>query len=177
MSSSLIPAAPRHSPGLLSAVDTGKFRWIWKVIDYSTLALLTESYYLRGPLAATDIRPLNSKKTFSELKDNLKAWIDYLMLFEIDEKYLVQIVPIFFKICRKQGLIVSLLKSQSVLTDVSWCRIMIDSEGVLFYSKTISGLLLLSASSSRWTMSVCSRDELEIPNNFPFLMYSLSADV
>lgn len=47
---------------------------------------------------------------FSELKENIKAWIDELMIFATDEAHLLRLLRRFFLIFRQRRLILSLPK-------------------------------------------------------------------
>jgi len=80
------------------------------------------------------------EQCFAELRENFKAWLDDFMLFARDEQQMLQILRLFFEICRKRNLIVSLPKSDFYLQEVLWCGRLINKEGIKFNPKNLSGL-------------------------------------
>ncbi len=62
------------------------------------------------------------------------------MLYASDEGHLLQILRLFFEICRKRRFIVSLPKSDFFLNEVSCCGRLIDKGRVLFNPNNFSGL-------------------------------------
>lgn len=62
------------------------------------------------------------------------------MLYAKDESQLFRILRLFFEICRKHRLIISLSKSSFFLSEITWCGRIINAEGVRFNPKNIAGL-------------------------------------
>lgn len=77
---------------------------------------------------------------FTELRENFKAWIDDFVIFATDEDHLLRFFRRLFEICRTRRLVVSLPKPYFFLTEASWCGRIIDSDGVRFNPKNLSGL-------------------------------------
>ncbi len=70
----------------------------------------------------------------------MKAWLDDFCLHQKDEAGLLEVLEIFMKICREKGLKISALKSVLFATCLRWCGRIIDSNGVKFDPRQMSGL-------------------------------------
>ena len=77
---------------------------------------------------------------FNKLRQNFKAWLDDFILFATDEEYLLRMLHRLFELCRARRLVVSLPKSKFFLREATWCGRIIDSRGVRFNPKNLSGL-------------------------------------
>lgn len=78
---------------------------------------------------------------FTEIREMLKAWLDDFVLHCRTEEDLLDTLVIFFRVCRQSNLKVSIRKSKFFLRRVRWCGRIIDSEGVQFDPRNLSGLL------------------------------------
>ncbi len=81
--------------------------------------------------------PSKVEPLFTELRNELKAWLDDFMLHNTSEAGLVAGLRVMFKICREKNLKFGIAKSHLYILQVHWCG---SGEGVKFDPRNISGL-------------------------------------
>ena len=77
---------------------------------------------------------------FTNIREHIKAWLDDFVLHCRTEEDLLDTLLKFFIICREANLKISIRKSQFFLQRVRWCGRIIDSTGVQFDPRNLSGL-------------------------------------
>lgn len=71
----------------------------------------------------------NIEPLFSELKPNMKAWVDDFNLHDKNEEELLNKIEKFLYICAKHNLYLSAKKCVFFTSSIKWCGRVIDSEG------------------------------------------------
>ena len=66
---------------------------------------------------------------FSELRRNMKAWLDDFNLFSADEKKLLCLLARFFEICEEKRLYLSAKKCEFFSKSIKWCGRIISEKG------------------------------------------------
>ena len=66
---------------------------------------------------------------FSELRSNMKAWLDDFNLFAKTEDELLNLLNQFFKICKKHNLFLSAKKCSFFAEEIKWCGRLINKNG------------------------------------------------
>jgi len=77
---------------------------------------------------------------FHKIRKSMKAWIDDFILHQKGEGKHLGTLRQFFLICRKNGLKVSIIKSQFFLLVVKWIGRIIDADGVKYDPRNLSGI-------------------------------------
>lgn len=77
---------------------------------------------------------------FSELRDNLLAWLDDFALHHYTEDGLLHVLERFLQICGDVNLVVSLPKSTFFAEEIKWCGRLIDSVGVTMDPANYEGI-------------------------------------
>lgn len=67
---------------------------------------------------------------FTELRNNLLAWLDDFALHDSNDYGLLRFLSRFLKICSDYLLVVSLPNSTLFATEIKWCRRIIDENGI-----------------------------------------------
>lgn len=77
---------------------------------------------------------------FSELRENLLAWLDDFALHNQTEHGLLRVISRFLDICAEYRLVVSLPKSTFFAKEIRWCGRIIDATGVTMDPENYEGI-------------------------------------
>lgn len=78
---------------------------------------------------------------FSETSNNIKAWLDYLLVFSTTEGGLLNLLTQLLQMCKQRRLVVSLRKSTSYTQQTTWCGRLISKDGIRYNPRRIHELL------------------------------------
>lgn len=77
---------------------------------------------------------------FSELRENLLAWLDDFALHGRTETDVMNTIARFLAICRQHNLVISLPKSTFFATSIRWCGRILDAKGVRMNPENYEGV-------------------------------------
>jgi len=103
-------------------------------------AVLASKRVLPGLANATAYFQSSVEPLFSELRTNLKAWLDDFSAHAESEFELIRILERFFHICQKHGLFLSAMKSVFYAKSIKWCGRIISGDGFQFDPMRIEAL-------------------------------------
>ena len=95
-------------------------------------SVLASKRVLPGLANATAYFQSSVEPLFSELRGNLKAWLDYFSAHALSENDLIAILERFFQICEENGLFLSAIKSVFFFKKIKWCGRIISGDGYQF---------------------------------------------
>ena len=95
---------------------------------------------LPGLANATAYFQSSVEPLFSELRENMKAWLDDFNLFCGNEEHLLLLLERFFVICCQHGLLLSAKKSVLFARELRWCGRIIDARGYKMDPSNVEGL-------------------------------------
>ena len=115
-------------------------------VSYTACGMVTP----RGVVASTRVLPGLANDTayfqssveplFSELWENMKAWLNDFNLFCNSEEQLLHLLKRLFEICRQHGLLLSAKKSVLFARELKWCGRIIDAQGYRMDPSNVAGL-------------------------------------
>lgn len=104
-------------------------------------SVLASKRVLLGLANATSYFQSSVEPLFSNMRDNLKAWLDDFNLHANTEGHLLGLLEQFFHTCQEHGLFLSAIKSVLFSTSLKWCGRIISAKGYTLDPLRLDGLL------------------------------------
>lgn len=95
---------------------------------------------LQGLKVATAYFQSTVEPLFSELRNNMKAWLDDFNLHANKESELLSYLRRFFAICKEVGLYLSAKKCRFFAKEIKWCGRIVDETGYRLDPRNAEGL-------------------------------------